>query len=114
MRKLHPVNYAYTISVPDTGHHTDKIAEAIHRNNGGRIKRRDEKRAGQMSLVVFHVVELGAELAGGLIEGTEIICPRHGARFCLRTGQAMSPPAYEPIKAFETRIEADHVWVRCG
>ncbi len=24
----------------------------------------------------------GAELAGGEIEGTEIICPRHGARFC--------------------------------
>ena len=28
----------------------------------------------------------GAELTGGAIEGTEIICPRHGARFCLRTG----------------------------
>jgi len=66
----------------------------------------------------FHAVEDrcthdGAELAGGLIEGTEIICPRHGARFCLRTGEAMSPPAYEPIRVFETRIEAEHVWVRC-
>ena len=56
----------------------------------------------------------GAELTGGLIEGTEIICPRHGARFCLRTGAALTPPAYEPIQAFETRIDADHVWVRCG
>ena len=26
----------------------------------------------------------GAELTGGNVEGTEIICPRHGARFCLR------------------------------
>ena len=34
----------------------------------------------------------GAELTGGAIEGTEIICPRHGARFCLRTGEALSPP----------------------
>jgi 3-phenylpropionate/trans-cinnamate dioxygenase ferredoxin subunit len=56
----------------------------------------------------------GAELAGGAIEGTEIICPRHGARFCLRTGQALTPPAYEPVQVFETKIEADRLWVRCG
>lgn len=56
----------------------------------------------------------GAELAGGQIEGTEIICPRHGARFCLRTGQALTPPAYEPVQVFETKIEADRLWVRCG
>jgi 3-phenylpropionate/trans-cinnamate dioxygenase ferredoxin subunit len=56
----------------------------------------------------------GAELSGGEIEGAEIICPRHGARFCLRTGQALTPPAYEPVQVFETKIEADRVWVRCG
>lgn len=56
----------------------------------------------------------GAELTGGLIEGTEIVCPRHGARFCLRTGQALTPPAYEPIQSFETRVDADRIWVRCG
>ena len=54
----------------------------------------------------------GAELTGGAIEGTEIICPRHGARFCLRTGEALSPPAYEPVRVFETRIEGGHLWVR--
>ena len=54
----------------------------------------------------------GAELTGGAIEGTEIICPRHGARFCLRTGEALSPPAYEPVRVFETRIEGGRLWVR--
>lgn len=54
----------------------------------------------------------GAELTGGAIEGTEIICPRHGARFCMRTGEALSPPAYEPVRVFETRIEGGHLWVR--
>ena len=54
----------------------------------------------------------GAELTGGAIEGGEIICPRHGARFCLRTGEALSPPAYEPVRVFETRIEGGHLWVR--
>jgi len=54
----------------------------------------------------------GAELTGGEIEGAEIICPRHGARFCLRTGQALTPPAYEPVRVFATKIDSGHVWVR--
>jgi len=54
----------------------------------------------------------GAQLTGGEIEGNEIICPRHGARFCLRTGEALTPPAYEPVRVFETKIENDHLWVR--
>jgi len=54
----------------------------------------------------------GEPLTGGDIEGTEIICPRHGARFCLRTGEALTPPAYEPIRTYETKIEAGRLWVR--
>lgn len=54
----------------------------------------------------------GAELTGGEIEGDVIICPRHGARFCLRTGEALTPPAYEPVRVFETKIESGHLWVR--
>lgn len=54
----------------------------------------------------------GAELTGGVVEGTEIVCPRHGARFCLKTGEALSPPAYEPVRVYATKIEGDHLWVR--
>jgi len=54
----------------------------------------------------------GAALTGGAIEGDEIVCPRHGARFCLRTGEALTPPAYEPVRVFETKIEGGHLWVR--
>jgi len=46
------------------------------------------------------------------IEDSEIICPRHGARFCLRTGAALSPPAYEPLRIFEVRTVAGRVEVR--
>ena len=56
----------------------------------------------------------GAELTGGSIEGAEIICPRHGARFCLRTGQALTPPAYEAVQVFETKITDGRLWVRSG
>jgi len=46
----------------------------------------------------------GGELAGGAVEGDVVICPRHGARFCLRTGTAMTPPAYEPVRTYPTRV----------
>ena len=54
----------------------------------------------------------GGELAGGDLEGTEVVCPRHGARFCLRTGSALTPPAYDAIDIFPTRIEGGVVQVR--
>jgi 3-phenylpropionate/trans-cinnamate dioxygenase ferredoxin component len=56
----------------------------------------------------------GAELTGGEIDGAQIVCPRHGARFCLRTGEALTPPAYEPVRVYQIKIEADHLWVRAG
>ena len=42
----------------------------------------------------------GNPLSDGPVEGHEVICPRHGARFCLRTGEALSPPAYEAVASF--------------
>ena len=47
----------------------------------------------------------GESLAGAEVEACEIICPRHGARFSLRTGDALTPPAYEPIRTFKVRVE---------
>ena len=32
-----------------------------------------------------------------------VVCPRHGARFCLATGAALTPPAYEALKIFAVR-----------
>ena len=40
-------------------------------------------------------------LCGGYIQGTLISCPLHGAVFDLKTGEAMSPPAYEDLETFE-------------
>jgi len=47
----------------------------------------------------------GGELASGRCEGDQIICPRHGARFCIRNGKSLTPPAYEDIDTFPVRIE---------
>jgi 3-phenylpropionate/trans-cinnamate dioxygenase ferredoxin subunit len=53
----------------------------------------------------------GEALTGGEIEDCQIICPRHGARFSLRTGEAMTPPAYEAVRVFETKLENGRLWV---
>jgi len=53
----------------------------------------------------------GGELASGVLDGDQIICPRHGSRFCIRTGKVLSPPAYEDIAIFQTRIEKETLQV---
>ena len=44
-------------------------------------------------------------LGDGEIEGMDIICPRHGARFDIRTGEALLLPAAVDIPAYPVRIE---------
>jgi 3-phenylpropionate/trans-cinnamate dioxygenase ferredoxin subunit len=53
----------------------------------------------------------GGGLSGGAVEDHQVICPRHGARFCLRTGAALTPPAYEPVRTYPVRVVDGHVEV---
>ncbi len=53
----------------------------------------------------------GEPLAGAEVENCQVICPRHGARFCLRTGEALTPPAYEPVRTFKARAENGRILV---
>ncbi len=53
----------------------------------------------------------GETLGNAQVEDCQIICPRHGARFCLRTGAALTPPAYEPLRTYRARVENDRVLV---
>lgn len=51
-------------------------------------------------------------LSGGVLLGDSIVCPRHGAQFSLATGEAQTPPAYEPVAVFPVRIENGQVQVQ--
>lgn len=53
----------------------------------------------------------GGELTGGLIDGCEIECPRHSARFDIRTGEVLCPPAFEPIATYPVEIRDGRVYV---
>jgi len=51
-------------------------------------------------------------LGEGQIEGFQIICPRHGARFDIRTGAAMTMPATRATPHHEVKIEGGDVYLR--
>ncbi len=51
------------------------------------------------------------QLDQGEVNGKEITCPRHGARFDLTTGAALAMPAVAPIRTYPVKCDADGVWV---
>jgi len=54
----------------------------------------------------------GGTLADGTVEGHEIECPRHGARFDIRTGKVTAPPACEDVTTYPVRVTSSRVQVR--
>ncbi len=50
-------------------------------------------------------------VAEGELEAYEIICPRHGARFDLRTGKALTLPAVVDIPAYPVRVEGGEILI---
>lgn len=53
----------------------------------------------------------GGVLTGGEVDGEEVECPRHQARFNIKTGDALTPPAFEGVETFDTEVEDDKVYV---
>ena len=68
--------------------------------------------AGELLAVEDVCTHDGTPLDEGEIIDDEIICPRHGARFCLRTGRALCPPAYEPIATFPVRVVGGRIQIQ--
>ena len=74
------------------------------------------------SVAVFHVggsyyaledvcTHDGGPLAEGTLDGDVIECPRHGARFDVRTGAVLCLPATTPVPTYEVRVEGDDIQV---
>ena len=49
--------------------------------------------------------------AEGELEGVEIQCPRHGARFDVRTGKALCLPAFEPVTTHRVEARGEDIYV---
>ena len=53
----------------------------------------------------------GGALDQGELEGCRIICPRHGANFDVRTGEALTLPAILPLPTYKVRAEGDDIFI---
>lgn len=53
-------------------------------------------------------------LADGWVDGTEVECPLHAAKFCLKTGEALCMPATEDVKTHEVELRGEEIWLTPG
>jgi len=79
-------------------------------------------RIGDQEIAVFHLdgayhamddvcTHDGGPLAEGTMEDHVIECPRHGARFDIRTGAVLSMPATAPVATYPVRITGNEIQV---
>lgn len=54
----------------------------------------------------------GGTFGDSLLEGSCIVCPRHGAKFDVRTGAAMCMPATEATLSHTVKVEGDDILVQ--
>ncbi|SFK69985.1 bifunctional 3-phenylpropionate/cinnamic acid dioxygenase ferredoxin subunit [Geodermatophilus ruber] len=50
-------------------------------------------------------------LAQGYLDGDVVECPLHMAKFCLRTGKVLAPPAFIPLETYPVRRDGDDLFV---
>ena len=50
-------------------------------------------------------------LCEGFIEGEEVECPWHAARFNIKTGALTEGPGYEDVKTYRVRVVGDDIEV---
>ena len=53
----------------------------------------------------------GGPLSEGVLSGSAVICPWHGAEFDLRTGEVLGPPAESPTPSYAVRVIGDSIEV---
>ncbi len=70
--------------------------------------------AGQFYAVEDICSHDGQPLTDGKLVGCAIECPRHGAKFDIRSGRALCMPAVEGIATFEVQVEGGDVWLRAN
>jgi 3-phenylpropionate/trans-cinnamate dioxygenase ferredoxin subunit len=54
----------------------------------------------------------GGPLGEGELDGFTISCPRHGAKFDVRDGRALTMPATKPTASHEVKVDGDDILVR--
>lgn len=66
---------------------------------------------GQFCALDNNCTHRGGPLADGELSGYEVTCPLHGARFDVRTGEVLGPPAEEAVACYSVRVSGEDVEV---
>ena len=53
-----------------------------------------------------------ARLSNGFLEDNEIECPLHAARFDVRTGKVLDPPATENLRTYPVRVVDNEIQIK--
>src|SRR4029450_845764 len=56
----------------------------------------------------------GGPLSEGTVEEAEVTCPWHGARFDIKTGAVLGPPAGREVRSYPVRVTGGEVEVGMG
>jgi nitrite reductase (NADH) small subunit len=64
----------------------------------------------------FHAIDdtcthRGGPLSEGSLEGNQVTCPLHGARFDVTTGEVLGPPASQGVARYNVRVEGSDIQV---
>lgn len=70
------------------------------------------RRGGQCFAIEDMCTHELARLSKGFLSGDAIECPLHEAKFDIRTGKALCPPAEGDVAVYEARIEGDRIVVK--
>src|SRR5574338_57038 len=95
-----------------------EIAPASELHNGERLFVEVEGK----SIVIFNIADQffaiadvcthdDGPLGDGDMEGYNIVCPRHGAEFDVRTGKVMQMPAVVDVPAYPVQVRDGSLWV---
>ncbi|MCW5589255.1 MAG: Rieske (2Fe-2S) protein [Legionellales bacterium] len=66
---------------------------------------------GEFFAIEDYCTHTGCPFIGEPIENETLVCPWHGARFAIRSGEVLEPPAYENLHTFPVKIEQDQIFV---
>ncbi len=54
----------------------------------------------------------GGPLNEGMLDGYEVECPWHLAKFDVRTGNVLAPPAEKSIPSYDVKVEGNNILIR--
>lgn len=100
-----PEKFIKVASVADIANNSVKVIEA----NGKRIALCHAE--GEFFAIADLCTHDNGPLGEGELSDHQVECPRHGARFDIRTGKALCLPAILPVPTYKVEVRQDEVFI---